>query len=125
MNKMDRILFFFRPDNKLGRCHVNLYFLFYIVCSLEKSRMRLEAPVRFGSQASIIMLRLNLINTKKKFTQLLPLGSKLHVGKEHCCLRGIDQLHGRTFHSICGNLIIYEPSLKRPFIFNTIDHFVP
>jgi len=45
------------------------------------------------------------------------LGSELHIGKEHCCLRGIDQLHGPTFHSICGNLIIYEPSLKKPFIF--------
>jgi hypothetical protein len=118
MSKMDRKKIFFRPDNKLGRRHVNLYFLFYLVCSPEKSRMRPEAHVRFGSQASAVMLRLRLTNTKKRqFTQLLPLGSELHIGKEHCCLRGIDQLHGPTFHSICGNLIIYEPSLKKPFIF--------
>jgi hypothetical protein len=65
------------------------------------------------------MLWLRLTNTKKKqFTQLLPLGSELHIGREHCCLRGIDQLHGPTFHSICGNLIIYKPSLKNPFIFD-------
>lgn len=64
------------------------------------------------------MLRLRLTNTKKRqFTQLLPLGSELYIGKERCCLRGIDQLHGPTFHSICGNLIIYKPSLKNPFIF--------
>ncbi len=50
-------------------------------------------------------------------TKILKYSSELHIGKEHCCLRGIDQLHGPTFHSICGNLIIYEPSLKKPFIF--------
>nr|AND50351.1 cytochrome c biogenesis factor C [Flatbergium sericeum] len=66
----------------------------------------------------IFVMGVILSNTKKRqFTQLLPLGSELHIGKEHCCLRGIDQLHGPTFHSICGNLIIYEPSLKKPFIF--------
>nr|UJP68013.1 Cytochrome c maturation subunit Fc2 [Erycibe obtusifolia] len=51
-------------------------------------------------------------NTKKiQFTQRLPLGSELHMGKERCCLRGLDHLHGPTFHSICGNLMIYKPSL--------------
>nr|DAZ87062.1 TPA_asm: Cytochrome c maturation subunit Fc2 [Cuscuta epilinum] len=51
-------------------------------------------------------------NTKKiQFTQRLPLGSELHIGKERCCLRGLDHLHGPTFHSICGNLMIYKPSL--------------
>ena len=86
--------------------------------SPEKSRMRPEAHVRFGSQAPAVMLGLRLTNTKKRqFTQLLPLGSELHIGKERCCSRGIDQLHGPTFHSICGNLIIYKPSLKNPFIF--------
>jgi hypothetical protein len=65
------------------------------------------------------MLWLRSTNTKKRqFTQLLPLGSELHIGRELCCLRGIDQLHGPTFHSICGNLIIYKPSLKNPFIFD-------
>jgi hypothetical protein len=118
MSKMDRKKIFFHPDNKLGRRHVNLYFLFYLVCSPEKSCMRPEAHVRFGSQTSAVMLRLRLTNTKnRQFTQLLPLGFELHIGKEHCCLRGIDQLHGPTFHSICGNLIIYEQSLKKPFIF--------
>nr|WDY31158.1 CcmFc [Cuscuta campestris] len=54
------------------------------------------------------------INTKKiQFTQRLPLGSELHIGKERCCLRGLDHLHGPTFHSICGNLMIYKPSLCR------------
>nr|YP_010569339.1 cytochrome c maturation subunit Fc2 [Ipomoea batatas]UZC79314.1 cytochrome c maturation subunit Fc2 [Ipomoea batatas]DAZ87143.1 TPA_asm: Cytochrome c maturation subunit Fc2 [Ipomoea batatas]DAZ87170.1 TPA_asm: Cytochrome c maturation subunit Fc2 [Ipomoea trifida]DAZ87229.1 TPA_asm: Cytochrome c maturation subunit Fc2 [Ipomoea triloba] len=53
-----------------------------------------------------------LSNTKKiQFTQRLPLGSELHMGKERCCLRGLDHLHGPTFHSICGNLMIYKPSL--------------
>nr|WDY31141.1 CcmFc [Cuscuta australis] len=53
-------------------------------------------------------------NTKKiQFTQRLPLGSELHIGKERCCLRGLDHLHGPTFHSICGNLMIYKPSLCR------------
>nr|YP_009040969.1 CcmFC [Tetraphis pellucida]AIB08443.1 CcmFC [Tetraphis pellucida] len=66
----------------------------------------------------IFIMGVILSNTgKRQFTQLLPLGSELHIGKERCCLRGIDQLHGPTFHSICGNLIIYKPSLKNPFSF--------
>nr|YP_010274293.1 Cytochrome c maturation subunit Fc2 [Cuscuta japonica]UJP67931.1 Cytochrome c maturation subunit Fc2 [Cuscuta japonica] len=60
----------------------------------------------------ISMLGVLLSNTKKiQFTQRLPLGSELHIGKERCCLRGLDHLHGPTFHSICGNLMIYKPSL--------------
>nr|UFX34230.1 cytochrome c biogenesis FC [Zygophyllum fabago] len=60
----------------------------------------------------ICMLGVLLSNTKKiQFTQRLPLGSELHMGKERCCLRGLDHLHGPTSHSICGNLIIYKPSL--------------
>nr|AOH05953.1 cytochrome c biogenesis FC [Psilotum nudum] len=51
---------------------------------------------------------------KIQFTQLLPLGSELHIGRERRCLRGIDQLHGPTPHSICGNLIIHKPSLAKP-----------
>nr|AJP33427.1 cytochrome c biogenesis FC [Araucaria heterophylla]QJH91742.1 cytochrome c maturation subunit FC [Araucaria heterophylla]QXE43716.1 cytochrome c biogenesis FC [Araucaria cunninghamii] len=46
---------------------------------------------------------------KIQFTQRLPLGSELHMGKERCCLRGLDPLHGPTFHSIRGNLMIYKP----------------
>ncbi|KAG9438404.1 hypothetical protein H6P81_021644 [Aristolochia fimbriata] len=58
------------------------------------------------------MVRLRSTNTKKiQFTQRLPLGSELHMGKERCCLRGLDHLHGPTSHSICGNLMIYFPSL--------------
>nr|YP_010137148.1 cytochrome c biogenesis FC [Tolypanthus maclurei]QWM97221.1 cytochrome c biogenesis FC [Tolypanthus maclurei]UXG53618.1 cytochrome c biogenesis FC [Tolypanthus maclurei] len=60
----------------------------------------------------ICMLGVLLSNTKKiKFTQRLPLGSELHMGKERCCLRGLDHLHGPTSHSICGNLMIYKLSL--------------
>nr|YP_009041189.1 cytochrome c maturase subunit Fc [Rhazya stricta]YP_009041195.1 cytochrome c maturase subunit Fc [Rhazya stricta]AIB08836.1 cytochrome c maturase subunit Fc [Rhazya stricta]AIB08842.1 cytochrome c maturase subunit Fc [Rhazya stricta] len=60
----------------------------------------------------IFMLGVLLSNTKKiLFTQRLPLGSELHMGKERCCLRGLDHLHGPTSHSICGNLMIYKPSL--------------
>jgi hypothetical protein len=57
------------------------------------------------------MVRLRSTNTNKiQFTQRLPLGSELHMGKERCCLRGLDHLHGPTFHSICGNFLIYKPS---------------
>nr|YP_010937912.1 Cytochrome c biogenesis FC [Reynoutria japonica]WKY31439.1 Cytochrome c biogenesis FC [Reynoutria japonica] len=60
----------------------------------------------------ICMLGVLLSNTKKiQFTQRLPLGSELRMGKERCCLRGLDHLHGPTSHSICGNLMIYKPSL--------------
>nr|AKM22413.1 cytochrome c maturase subunit Fc [Erodium texanum] len=62
----------------------------------------------------IFILGLLLSNTKKiEFTQRLPLGSELHMGKERCCLRGLDHLHGPTFHSICGNLMIYKASLTK------------
>nr|UZA62026.1 cytochrome c biogenesis FC [Camellia gigantocarpa] len=40
-----------------------------------------------------------------------PAAEMLSMGKERCCLRGLDHLHGPTFHSICGNLMIYKPSL--------------
>nr|YP_010987419.1 cytochrome c biogenesis FC [Chloranthus spicatus]WON65838.1 cytochrome c biogenesis FC [Chloranthus spicatus] len=60
----------------------------------------------------IFMLGVLLSNTKKiQFTQRLPLGPELHMGKERCCLRGLDHLHGPTSHSICGNFMIYKPSL--------------
>ncbi|KAG2394643.1 Cytochrome c biogenesis CcmF C-terminal-like mitochondrial protein [Vigna angularis] len=64
------------------------------------------------SEPHRIMVRLRSTNTKKiQFTQRLPLGSELHMGKEYCCFRGLDHLHGPTSHSICGNLMIYKPSL--------------
>ncbi len=39
-------------------------------------------------------------------------------------MRGIDQLHGPTFHSICGDLIIYELPLKKLVIFLNIKDFL-
>nr|WGU13408.1 cytochrome c biogenesis FC [Dipodium fevrellii] len=57
------------------------------------------------------MVRLRSTNTNKiQFTQRLPLGPELHMGKERCCLRGLDHLHGPTFHSICGNFLLSQPS---------------
>ncbi|RZC76791.1 hypothetical protein C5167_000919 [Papaver somniferum] len=62
----------------------------------------------------IFMLGVLLSNTKKiQFTQRLPLGSELNMGKERCSLRGLDHLHGPTFRGICGNLMIYKPSLTK------------
>nr|QRG30080.1 cytochrome c biogenesis Fc [Phalaenopsis aphrodite subsp. formosana] len=59
----------------------------------------------------IFLLGVLLSNTKKiQFTQRLPLGPELHMGKERCCLRGLDHLHGPTFHSICGNFLLSKPS---------------
>ncbi|YP_009477456.1 cytochrome c maturase subunit Fc (mitochondrion) [Citrus sinensis] len=75
-----------------------------------------KAPMKMNIShggVCIFMLGVLLSNTKKiQFTQRLPLGSELHMGKERCCLRGLDHLHGPTFHSICGNLMIYKPSLR-------------
>ncbi|KAI3872673.1 hypothetical protein MKX03_004248 [Papaver bracteatum] len=48
-----------------------------------------------------------------QFTQRFPLGSELNMGKERCSLRGLDHLHGPTFRGICGNLMIYKPSLMK------------
>lgn len=75
----------------------------------QKAPMKMNIS-HFG--VCICMLGVLLSNTKKiQFTQRLPLGSELHMGKERCCFRGLDHLHGPTFHSICGNLMIYKPSL--------------
>lgn len=72
--------------------------------------------VRRPSPTPAIMVRLRSTNTNKiQFTQRLPLGSELHMGKERCCLRGLDHLHGPTSHSICGNLIISKPSPRFMF----------
>ncbi|KAL8456180.1 hypothetical protein ACS0TY_037077 (mitochondrion) [Phlomoides rotata] len=68
--------------------------------------------VRRPSPTPAVRVRLRSTNTKKiEFTQRLPLGSELNMGKERCSLRGLDHLHGPTFHSICGNFFIYKPSL--------------
>lgn len=70
--------------------------------------------VRRPSPTPAVMVRLRSTNTNKiQFTQRLPLGSELHMGKERCCLRGLDHLHGPTSHSICGNLMIYKLSIQR------------
>ncbi|PHT31209.1 Cytochrome c biogenesis CcmF C-terminal-like mitochondrial protein [Capsicum baccatum] len=75
-----------------------------------------KAPMKMNiSHGGVCIFMLGILlstNTKKiEFTQRLPLGSELHMGKERCCLRGLDHLHGTTFHSICGNWMIYKPSL--------------
>ncbi|KAK9081123.1 hypothetical protein Scep_030978 [Stephania cephalantha] len=75
-----------------------------------------KAPMKIHiSHGGVCIFMLGVLlstNTKKiQFTQRLPLGSELHMGKERCCLRGLDHLHGPTSHSICGNLMIYKPSL--------------
>lgn len=74
-----------------------------------------KAPMKMNIShggVCICMLGVLLSNTKRiQFTQRLPLGSELHMGKERCCLRGLDHLHGPTSHSICGNLMIYKASL--------------
>nr|WIA66528.1 cytochrome c biogenesis factor C [Apopellia endiviifolia]WIA66569.1 cytochrome c biogenesis factor C [Apopellia endiviifolia] len=58
----------------------------------------------------IFIMGVILSNARKiQFTGKTPLGSELHIGKVRSTSRGIDQLHGPTFHSICGNLIIYKP----------------
>ncbi|KAI5664314.1 hypothetical protein M9H77_23637 [Catharanthus roseus] len=76
-----------------------------------------KAPIKIDiSHGGVCIFMLGVLlsstNTKKiLFTERLPLGSKLHMGKERCYLRGLDHLHGPTSHSICGNLMIYKPSL--------------
>nr|YP_010883770.1 cytochrome c maturation protein CcmFc [Pandanus odorifer]WIW39615.1 cytochrome c maturation protein CcmFc [Pandanus odorifer] len=73
-------------------------------------KVKMNLPISHGG-VCIFMLGVLLSNTNKiQFTQRLPLGSELHMGKERCCLRGLDHLHGPTSHSICGNLMIYKPS---------------
>lgn len=68
--------------------------------------------VRRPSPTPAVTVRLRSTNTKTiQFTQRFPLGSELHMGKERSCLRGLDHLHGPTFHSICGNCLIYKPFL--------------
>nr|WIA67062.1 cytochrome c biogenesis factor C [Pellia neesiana] len=58
----------------------------------------------------IFIMGVILSNARKiQFTGKTPLGSELHIGGSvRSTSRGIDQLHGPTFHPICGNLIIYN-----------------
>nr|YP_009745566.1 cytochrome c biogenesis factor C [Andreaea wangiana]QIH30041.1 cytochrome c biogenesis factor C [Andreaea wangiana] len=116
----------FVPENKAQSAKRFDWNRFFIVRASPKRLMDVGHDFRKVSMTMkishvgvcIFIMGVILSNTKKRqFTQLLPLGSELHIGKERCCSRGIDQLHGPTFHSICGNLIIYKPSLKNPFIF--------
>nr|UDH53968.1 cytochrome c biogenesis FC [Hemerocallis citrina] len=73
-------------------------------------KVQMNLPISHGG-VCIFMLGVLLSNTNKiQFTQRLPLGPELHMGKERCCLRGLDHLHGPTSHGICGNLMIYKPS---------------
>nr|YP_009047300.1 cytochrome c biogenesis factor C [Ptychomnion cygnisetum]AGN74052.1 cytochrome c biogenesis factor C [Ptychomnion cygnisetum]AHI16125.1 CcmFc [Ptychomnion cygnisetum] len=110
----------------------NIWNRFFVVRALSKRLMDVDHDFRkvpmtmkiSHGGVCISIMGVILSNTKKRqFTQLLPSGSELHIGREHCCLRGIDQLHGPTFHSICGNLIIYKPSLKNKFIFDYDESF--
>lgn len=102
-----------RPDRQL--CWVSPSLLPKLPPVFGPSCMRqklVPRTVRRPSPTPAVMVWLRSTNTKKiQFTQRLPLGSELHMGKERCCLRGIDHLHGPTSHSICGNLLIYKPSL--------------
>ena len=50
----------------------------------------------------------------------MPLGSELHMGQERCSLRGLDHLQGPTFHSLCGNFLIYPP--KEQSLFNQLPN---
>nr|QCD14120.1 cytochrome c biogenesis FC [Actinidia eriantha]UHJ16884.1 cytochrome c biogenesis FC [Actinidia chinensis]UHJ16913.1 cytochrome c biogenesis FC [Actinidia eriantha]UVF28764.1 cytochrome c biogenesis FC [Actinidia chinensis var. chinensis] len=85
-----------------------------------------KAPIKIHIShggVCICMLGVLLSNTKKiEFTQRLPLGSELYMEKERCSLRGLDHLHGPTFHSICGNFMIYKPSLTNDRLMLKDEH---
>nr|WNR49261.1 cytochrome c biogenesis FC [Acorus tatarinowii] len=80
-------------------------------CDLPIPRSRLLTKFHL-SHVGVCILILGVLLSKYKlsFTQRLPLGSELHLGKEVCCLRGIDHLHGPNSHSICGNFLIKKPN---------------
>ncbi|KAJ3667759.1 hypothetical protein LUZ61_021810 [Rhynchospora tenuis] len=83
-------------------------------------KVKMNLPIsHVGACIFMLGVLLSSTNTNKiQFTQRLPLGSELHMGRGRCCLRGLDHLHGPTSHSICGNLIIYKPSpTSERFIF--------
>nr|BCT43123.1 cytochrome c biogenesis FC [Musa balbisiana] len=74
-------------------------------------KVQMNLPISHGGVCILILGVFLSCNTNKiQFTQRLPLGPELHMGKERCSLRGLDHLHGPTSHSICGNLLIYKPS---------------
>nr|YP_009465589.1 cytochrome c biogenesis factor C [Trilophozia quinquedentata]AUZ97203.1 cytochrome c biogenesis factor C [Trilophozia quinquedentata] len=98
----------------------------FLVCALPSRPMTVghdfrKAPVNMKLShggVCIFIMGVILPNAKKiQSTGKTPLGYELHIGKVRSTLRGIDQLHGPTFHSICGNLIIYQPSLTNPSMF--------
>ena len=58
-------------------------------------------------------LRTFLLRRKRELVsvwQRLPLGSELHMGKERCCLRGLDHLHGERANNLA---ILFSTSDKR------------
>jgi cytochrome c biogenesis factor len=58
---------------------------------------------------ALFLIGVLLSNTYKiQLTQILRFGSQISLGTQICCLRGIDQNYGPTFHSICGNLVVYQ-----------------
>ncbi|PKU60446.1 Putative cytochrome c biogenesis ccmF-like mitochondrial protein [Dendrobium catenatum] len=75
-------------------------------------KVKIHLPIsHVGVCIFLLGVLLSSTNTNKiQFTQRLPLGPELHMGKERCCLRGLDHLHGPTFHSICGNFLLSKPS---------------
>uniref|UniRef100_A0A0D3D456 Uncharacterized protein n=1 Tax=Brassica oleracea var. oleracea TaxID=109376 RepID=A0A0D3D456_BRAOL len=115
-----------RPDRQLLGLPISPKFppVFGPSCMRQKLVPR---TVRRPSPTPAVMVRLRSTNTKKiQFTQRLTVGSELHMGKERCCLRGLDHLHGPTSHSICGNLMIYKPSLTNDrLMFELMNHFMP
>ena len=65
--------------------------------------------VRRPSPTPAVRVRLRSTNTKKiEFTQRLPLGSELYMEKERCSLRGLDHLHGPTFHSLTNDRLMLK-----------------
>nr|BCT43274.1 cytochrome c biogenesis FC [Musa coccinea] len=84
------------------------------------NKVKMNLPISHGGVCILILgvflscdpvAYVRPVNTNKiQFTQRLPLGPELNMGKERCSLRGLDHLHGPTSHSICGNLLIYKPS---------------
>lgn len=85
----------------------------YKVVPFYRIRDYREAPMNMNlSHGGVCIFVIGVISSgarKIQFTQRLPLGSELHMGKERCCLRGPDSSHGPTFHSSCGNSMIYKP----------------
>nr|BDV12065.1 putative cytochrome c biogenesis [Dendrobium wilsonii] len=74
-------------------------------------KVKIHLPISHVGVCIFLLGVLLSTNTNKiQFTQRLPLGPELHMGKERCCLRGLDHLHGPTFHSICGNFLLSKPS---------------